>query len=109
MGISEGAISQFKTRRLFPADDTMVKLAELACVDPYIALLDLNMWRSQGDAQKAYSEILKKIMGVIALVMFLGLAAPSNALASAGGMASNISVSGYIHYHIIAMYFLKPP
>lgn len=72
LGMSTAAISQFKTGRALPSDDSMVRLAELAGVDPYIALIDLNSWRSEGAARNAYKEILKRISVVFiaALILF---------------------------------------
>ena len=62
VGKGHTAVTAWRTRRAWPADDTMVKLAELAGIPADEALLDLNIWRS-GDspAGPIYTEIAKKI------------------------------------------------
>lgn len=92
-------------RGSLPTDETMVKLARIAGIDPYIALLDLNTWRSTGAAQEAYKAILKKIT-TAAIVLFLLIGnGPAHAMNKAaikfqGLTVENINVSNDIHYHI---------
>lgn len=83
LGISEGAMSHFKTGRALPSDATMIRLADLAKVDPYIALLDLNTWRTEGDAKKAYADILRKLgqASVVAAIIIPTTSAPALAFA----------------------------
>ncbi len=81
LGLKGSAVNSWKTRRAWPADDTMIELAKLADVDPADALLDLNIWRSKGEAISIYSSIRNAVRNsaVILLVMFgLQLAPPVN-------------------------------
>lgn len=68
LGRSDALINQMRRGRAFPSDDVMIQLATLAGIDPYIALIDLNSWRSEGAARTAYKEILKRISVIIILV-----------------------------------------
>ena len=99
LGITEGSISQFRTGRAFPSDDTMVKLAKLAGVDPYVALLDLSTWRTKGEAQKAYAKILQKITAAIALAFGLNALTSSTALAFS---ATIVTYSGPVSLPIVS-------
>ena len=50
--------TQWRTRRSWPADGTMVKIARLAGVDPCQAVLDLSRWRSTDDqAREVWTEL----------------------------------------------------
>lgn len=70
LGRSDALINQMRRGRALPSDDVMIELATLAGIDPYIALLDLSAWRTEGAAQAAYKEILKRISCII-LAMFV--------------------------------------
>lgn len=81
IGQSSNWAAQIRSGRAFPADETMMKLAAIAGVDPWTALLDLNMWRSQGAAQDVYRSILEKIKASIVIIALLGALSASPALA----------------------------
>ena len=51
---SNTAISFIRRGVSLPSDETTVKLAELAGLDPQIALLQLNVWRAKTDTTKNY-------------------------------------------------------
>lgn len=79
--LSPNTIATYRRGNL-PNDETMMKLAKIAGIDPYIALLDLNTWRTEGETKKAYQGILQKIRmaiftGAIMTVLFTPSAAPA--------------------------------
>lgn len=57
--LSPTAITGYKKRNVLPTDETMVRLAKIAHLSPEQALLDLNMWRSQGQSKALYEKIAK--------------------------------------------------
>lgn len=80
IGISSPVMSGMRTRRNWPSDPTMVRIAELAGVDPAEALIDLSIWRngSNGRVQLVWAELKKKLTPIAAMLcLFMGL---SNAL-----------------------------
>lgn len=50
-------VSTWRTKRAWPSDEKMIVLAELAKVSPEIALLDLGIWRSEGQAAAFYTHM----------------------------------------------------
>lgn len=70
LDVSPSVINAYRHKRTFPSDEKMMEISRLAQVDPYMALIDLNSWRSEGTAQAAYKEILKRISCII-LAMFV--------------------------------------
>lgn len=77
--IAPNSITNYTRKNVLPSDDTMMKLAKMAGVDPFIGLLDLNMWRTEGDAKTAYKKILEKIsLGAFVLALCI-YSTPSNA------------------------------
>ncbi len=102
LGMAENATHAWRKRNVLPSDDTMMKLAKIARIDPYIALLDLNMWRSDGEAKKAYASMLKKITAVfVALIIVFSIENPANAKAHGFNMPGySHSIIETIHYHI---------
>ncbi|MEG3638869.1 helix-turn-helix domain-containing protein [Magnetococcus sp. PR-3] len=78
IGIGRAAISQWRTKRTVPSDETMIKLAELAKEDPELALLHLAMWRTEGEAHLVWQRILK---GISAAGLAFMMALPSNSSA----------------------------
>lgn len=62
LGVSSGAVSQLAQGKALPTDETMIKLAKLAEIEPEEALLDLSIWRSASNAevQQIWMNIAKK-------------------------------------------------
>lgn len=54
IGFKSNAVTFFRTRKSFPSDQTMIRIAELAGIDKGQALLDLNIWRTDGETRSAY-------------------------------------------------------
>lgn len=94
LGLKTSAVNQWRTRRAWPSDEVMIRLADKAGADPMDAILDLNIWRSHGEAVTLYTRMKKAISA--ALVLFaLGfggqLATPSNAQASGLNVSNQLS------------------
>ena len=90
IGVSSPVMSGMRTRRNWPSDPTMVRIAELAGVDPAEALIDLSIWRngSHGKVQLVWAELKKKLTPIAAMLcLFMGLSAalPPPAKAAAPG------------------------
>ncbi|WP_135077698.1 hypothetical protein [Terasakiella sp. SH-1] len=84
LGFKGNPVNNWRTKRTWPAEGTMIELANLADVHPEIALLDLGIWRSEGQASVVYThmkELLEtmpnKLMSLLAFAAFLPLFNPS--------------------------------
>jgi len=66
LGHTGQSVSHWRTKRAWPTDEKMVKLAELAGVDPEEALLDLSVWRTEGEARAVYERLARRISGTAA-------------------------------------------
>ena len=72
--ISPTLPSQWKTRRAWPSDSVMLKLADLAGIKQEIALLELEIWRTSDDARPVYEKMLQIIAKTAAAILIaLGL------------------------------------
>jgi hypothetical protein len=106
LGKSPIWIHQISTGKTWPSDEGMIQLARVAGMDPFTALLDLNMWRSHGEAQKTYRKMLEKMTVVIMVLFFMAIPGKT-AFASnfsqivQSNQSLNISDTRYIHYHIL--------
>lgn len=69
LGHSQTAITQWRTRRAWPTDKVMVKLSKLAGIDPAEGLLDLNIWRSDGEAVSIYSRMKKAMHAAVVILV----------------------------------------
>ena len=108
LDISHNAVMYYRNGRSIPSDDTMVRLAQICGIDPAIALTDLNIWKTDGLAQKAYRDILKKMtsaaIALIILVYSGNTAFASNTAYSSRAIDNHShSIIETIHYHIKAM------
>jgi len=69
VGCSPAVPSQWRTRRSWPADHIMIRLAQLAGIDEAEALMDLAIWRTSEEARPVYERLLKMVtksaMGVL--------------------------------------------
>jgi hypothetical protein len=82
LGIEASIVPQYNIGRMLPADDVMVKIAELAGVRPEKALIDLNTWRAKDPkVRKLYAD-LAKTLGIAAMMMGPPGGSPPPALAA---------------------------
>lgn len=78
LNVNHSAVSQWRTKRTWPSDSTMVRLAMLAGVDPHEALVDAAIWRNGNDGvvQSLWSDLKKKLTPIAAMLcLFMGLSA----------------------------------
>lgn len=102
MGMGIALASQWRTKRAWPSDTAMIKLAELAGEDPKKALMDLNIWRSEGAARSLYEQIAKR---AIQMLMVAGLSSAMFTAPTGETKAEqlNIENSQSIHYANLLM------
>lgn len=83
LGLSPNSLTNYRTRRAWPSDQAMIRLAELADIDPDIALMDLNAWRAKADdVRDRYTNLARMLekAGVAvaaAIIAVVGIAAPT--------------------------------
>lgn len=105
LGLEGSAIWQMQNRGVHPSSATMMRLAQLAGVDPVLALMDLNDWREKDpEAKAAYRAIRKRLgevakmtgggLGIVAVGAALTMAKP--APADAATAARSVSPVMYI-------------
>ncbi len=70
LGFKGNPVNHWRSKRAWPADQTMIRLAQMAGVDPVWALVELNIWRSPpGDARTGYETLrsmLERMRGAAA-------------------------------------------
>lgn len=107
LGVNKSSISQMSAGKIYPAEATMIKLAELAGMPKEEALIDLNLWRSKDkpELQKIWQN-LAKILGC--LILFLSIKVhtplPSETTIISGNTTHNIY---YVYYQKIKSLFFK--
>lgn len=85
IGITVASLSNLMRHRAYPADETMIKLAELAGVEPVKALSDLNMWRASSPAVLSVYQKMDKLLSraaMLGLVLICSLGVNSGANAA---------------------------
>lgn len=74
IGMAPNTAFFWRSKKSFPSDDTMIRLAEIAQIDPQIALVELNAWRNHGTkAAPIYERMAAMLRGVV-LTVVLALA-----------------------------------
>lgn len=98
LGIEPTSACAWRTKRAWPADHQMVRLAELAGADPDVALVDLNIWRTKSEiAREQYSSIRRQITGARLVALFIAgllaglLGAPTGTQAAQTDVIASIS------------------
>lgn len=102
LGMAPNTISFYRSGRSLPSPDAIIKLALIAGIDPAIAVTDLNIWNTQGDAQAVYKKILKHMTtAAFALIMVISISGSAYASNhSITPVTDNLSIMQTIHYHI---------
>lgn len=93
LNVSHNAMNDYGRGKL-PSDETMIKLAKLAGIDPWIALIDLNIMRSSGEIRSQYIDIMRKIK-CVAVAMFMLIALGLSATPALAEVSSSKCVSVY--------------
>ena len=70
LGFKGNPVNHWRSKRAWPADGTMIRLARMAGVDAVWALVELNVWRApSAEVRDGYAEMLhlvEKARGVAA-------------------------------------------
>ncbi|KLN61321.1 hypothetical protein WH96_06625 [Kiloniella spongiae] len=74
LGFKGNPTGHWRTKRAWPADETIVELAEMANEDPTEALMNLNIWRASGKARVLYERIAKSTVQSVAILGVSSLA-----------------------------------
>jgi ATP diphosphatase len=67
VGLKSSSVSWYRTKRAWPDDATMLRIAELAGADQARALLDLNTWRAKSSA---VADLYRKMAATVSAVVF---------------------------------------
>jgi hypothetical protein len=67
LGLAREAVSPWRLRRNWPDEDNMIRLCELAGVDPVQGLLDLARWRAKGKSADVWASIRMAMVASLAI------------------------------------------
>ena len=77
LGISSPSLNQYRSKRSWPSDATMIKLADLCDLDRGQALMFLNIWRSKDQtAKNQYEEMANDYQKNHPQIMQMMISAP---------------------------------
>lgn len=116
LGFKSSMVSYLRNGKSGISAEKMHALCNLAGIDPAVGLMDLAVWNSQGEAQKTYEGILKKISNVV-LVLFaiISVNTPLTANASvkehlntSANMQTSVNTER-IYYHILGCSNIQLP
>lgn len=84
LNLAKPMIHMYRNGKALPSDESMIRLAETADLDPAAALIDLNQWRAnEPSVKKIYEEIAAALrVAVAAFILAAGIfhsASPVNA------------------------------
>lgn len=94
LGISGPTTNFWKSRRTWPSDEVMVRLARLAGEDEQIALLHLSSWRTTGQTATMYLDLARKI-SAMAVTLFLLFSILPASQSHAAPLSGNSGISVY--------------
>ena len=97
LGKSPGVVCQWRTKRSWPSDETMLELAKIVEVEPATALLHLNYWRTEGEARSVYARLVEAARpAALGLALYLAghlfFAMPSTAYAAEMSQPSHYTI-----------------
>lgn len=102
MGLTSQNMTNWRRGTALPEDDHMIRLAELAGVDPARALMELHIARAERRGQTKAPGVLTAIMRQCAMLSLAGVLiagagiVPAPARADDGGVSYTQSVSGNV-------------
>lgn len=110
LGFKGSIASMLRKNKMNLSDDKMLELAKLAGESPLIALIDLNIMRSNGDAKKSYEKIYKGIEKTITTLSLAGLLAilPEIAEAATHTQILTSSIKGLVLAPIYIITLFEP-
>jgi len=102
LGFKGSMINHVRKRNKQLSEESMIKLAELAGLDPLTAIADLNVLRSKGTAaHPLYQRIAEQVLHICLVAgVLVGLVSPSHANIRE---QTNITEIHNIHYHFIGL------
>lgn len=84
LGRTQNVINQWLRHSMWPAEETMLQLAELAGVPAERALLDLMTWRATPKVRGVVAGIAAKLAAAGSALLLLAVLAPPSAVNAAG-------------------------
>lgn len=103
-------VTQYRTRRVWPNDEVMVRIAEAAKLDPQTALLELGYWRTTARNETHAAALYKRLIssaGHALVVLFFVLVFLSPAPAEAATIAGVAKSGDFILWKIIVRSLLS--
>lgn len=82
LGYTGNQVVFMRKGQSLPSPEKMVLLSKIGGIDPAIALMDLAMWNTQGEAKQTYANILEKISKTACIALASSLVFTSSAKAS---------------------------
>lgn len=74
LGLKPTSTNHWRTRRAWPGDAVMIRLADLAGLDPAQALLDLNRWRNDSaTVRSVYDRIAHRLAATAAAIGIIAI------------------------------------
>ena len=73
LNLRQAGTNEYRTRRAWPSDETMIRLADLAGADRDQALLDLNAWRATTAEVRSQYERIARLVKASAAVIILAM------------------------------------
>ncbi len=61
LGFKRGMICRFRKETVYPTEQTMIKIADMADISIQQALLELSYWKADGAAKVAYEQIIQNL------------------------------------------------
>jgi len=66
LGFKSNIVCLYRTKRSWPSDDAMIRIAEMAGENPDIALCQLSAWRNAGPAANRWQTMAGKLAAITA-------------------------------------------
>lgn len=77
IGIKQSSITQYRSKRAWPSDATMMRLADICGMDRGQALIFLNVWRcTDGETQSQYKKMANDYQENHPQIMQMMISAP---------------------------------
>ena len=85
-----------------PKDDVMIRLCQLAAMDPAEGLLLLNTWRSEGEVRETYASLLAQLGKsaaalAFALLIFIAPMTTAEAKVNLSSASVDLHIMGNMH------------
>lgn len=106
LGIKQPSLIAMRTGKARPSEETMLKVAALAKVDPKKALIDLAIWRAE---DKGFNDVklvwkkLSKLVSVLSFFAYLSFLLPPIFVGANTFVEQNM-IDNHIHYKLCDNY-----